>query len=51
MEIDHIAKLNKETSNIFTKTQIFLSIIIFNIYSPILKNILKSRKNKLNRSK
>ena len=46
MEIDHITKLNKETSNIFTNTQIFLTIIIFNIYFPIFKNILKLRKNK-----
>ena len=46
MEIDHIAKLNKETSNIFTNTQIFLSIIIFNIYFPIFKNTFNLRKNK-----
>ena len=46
MGIDHIVKLNKETSNIFTNTQIFLSIIIFNIYFPIFKDTLKLRKNK-----
>ena len=46
MDIDHIIKLNKETSNVFTNTQIFLSIIIFNIYFSLLENTLKLRKNK-----